>query len=233
MPDPGQADEAPVEPAGNGNGSGGLADMGTPSDAAPRRRGAHRPPNYTHYFARRADRAGPSRPAHRGRHGRACPPAPASTSSQAEFPDRFIDVGIAEQHAVALVGGHGPGRRAAGRGPVLHLPAAGLRPGGPRRLPERPAGPASRSIGPAWWARTGPATRACSRIPSQRQLPHMIIASPKDEQELRSLVRTALRPGSPVRAPLPARPRVRRAGDASRRSCRSASARCCARDGRS
>jgi 1-deoxy-D-xylulose-5-phosphate synthase len=29
-------------------------------------------------------------------------------------------------------------------------------------------------------------------LPSQRQLPNMIIASPKDEQELRSLVRTAL-----------------------------------------
>jgi len=28
-------------------------------------------------------------------------------------------------------------------------------------------------------------------IPSQRQLPGMVIASPKDEQELRSLVRTA------------------------------------------
>ena len=29
-------------------------------------------------------------------------------------------------------------------------------------------------------------------IPAQRQLPNLVIASPKDEQELRSLVRTAL-----------------------------------------
>jgi 1-deoxy-D-xylulose-5-phosphate synthase len=29
-------------------------------------------------------------------------------------------------------------------------------------------------------------------LPAQRQLPHLVIASPKDEQELRSLIRTAL-----------------------------------------
>ena len=29
-------------------------------------------------------------------------------------------------------------------------------------------------------------------IPAQRQLPHLVVASPRDEQELRALVRTAL-----------------------------------------
>ena len=47
-------------------------------------------------------------------------------------------------------------------------------------------------------------------LPAQRQLPNLVVASPKDEQELRSLVRTALAPGPPVRAPLPARPGLRR-----------------------
>ena len=46
--------------------------------------------------------------------------------------------------------------------------------------------------GLGWSARTGRATRGCSRLPAQRQLPNLVIASPKDEQELRSLLRTAL-----------------------------------------
>jgi len=47
---------------------------------------------------------------------------------QKEFPDRFIDVGIAEQHAVAL-SRDGSGRGAAGRGDLLDVFAAGLRSG--------------------------------------------------------------------------------------------------------
>ena len=56
------------------------------------------------------------------------------------FPNRFYDVGICEQHAVTFAGGAGPGRHAAGGGHLLHLYAAGLRPGAARRLPAKPAG---------------------------------------------------------------------------------------------
>ena len=67
-------------------------------------------------------------------------------------------------------------------------------------------------------------------LPAQRQLPNLVIASPKDEQELRSLLRTALRPGPPVRAALPARRRASGCApvDAGGRS-RSGAARSCAR----
>ena len=59
---------------------------------------------------------------------------------QNRHPDRFVDVGIAEQHAVTAAAGHGHGRAAAGGGHLLHLPQPGLRPDQPRRRPPPPAG---------------------------------------------------------------------------------------------
>ena len=48
-----------------------------------------------------------------------------------EFPDRFFDVGIAEQHAVTFAAGLATGRVAAGGGHLLHLSPAGPRPDHP------------------------------------------------------------------------------------------------------
>ncbi len=84
---------------------------------------------------------------------------------QAEFPDRFLDVGISEQHAVTAAAG---------------MAMVGLRPWWPctRPLPPRlrpsqpgrgppPAAPwSSPSTGPASLATTGPATTASSTCPS-------------------------------------------------------------------
>ena len=47
------------------------------------------------------------------------------------FPTRFHDVGIAEQHSVALAAGLALAGMRPGRGAVLHLQPARLRPAGP------------------------------------------------------------------------------------------------------
>ena len=192
MPEPGRIDEAPVEPSGNGNGNGnaaaGSADMGTPSDAA-RAAASKRPPNYTHYFAlelidlaredRRIVAVTAGMPTGTGLH-----------LFQAEFPDRFIDVGIAEQHAVAL----SAGMALAGERPVVAVYSTFLQRAFDQEvhdvcqndLPVLIAVDRAGLVG-----EDGTSHQGMFTIPTQRQLPRMVIASPKDEQELRSLVRTA------------------------------------------
>ncbi len=200
LPQPGQADEAPIEPAapmqraapgepaGNGNAAAGSADMGTPSDAA-RAATAKRPPNYTHHFAselvklartdRRIVAVTAGMPTGTGLH-----------RFQAEFPDRFIDVGIAEQHAVAL----SAGMALAGERPVVALYSTFLQRAFDQvvhdvcqnDLPVLIAVDRSGLVG-----EDGTSHQGMFTLPTQRQLPGLVIASPKDEQELRSLVRTA------------------------------------------
>ena len=65
------------------------------------------------------------------------------------FPARFHDVGIAEQHSVALATGLALAGLRPGRGAVLDLQPARLRPARPRRLPERrPGAPGAGPIRP-------------------------------------------------------------------------------------
>ena len=190
IPNPGQADDAPIEPAqnGNGNGNGGSADMGTPSDAA-RASASKRPPNYTHHFAdelvklarddRRIVAVTAGMPTGTGLH-----------HFQEEFPDRFIDVGIAEQHAVAL----SAGMALAGERPVVALYSTFLQRAFDQEvhdvcqndLPVVIAVDRAGLVG-----EDGTSHQGMFTLPTQMQLPRMVIASPKDEQELRSLVRTA------------------------------------------
>ncbi len=188
LPQPGQVDEAPVEPAGNGNAAAGSADMGTPSDAA-RAAAAGRPANYTWHFARelielaRQDRRIVAVTA-------GMPTGTGLHLFQAEFPDRFIDVGIAEQHAVAL----SAGMALAGERPVVALYSTFLQRAFDQEvhdvcqndLPVVIAVDRAGLVG-----EDGTSHQGMFTIPTQRQLPGMVIASPKDEQELRSLVRTA------------------------------------------
>jgi 1-deoxy-D-xylulose-5-phosphate synthase len=188
MPQPGNADDAPVEPSGNGNAAAGSADMGTPSDTA-RAAAASRPPNYTHHFAKelielaRVDRRIVAVTA-------GMPTGTGLHLFQAEFPDRFIDVGIAEQHAVAL----SAGMALAGERPVVALYSTFLQRAFDQEvhdvcqndLPVVIAVDRAGLVG-----EDGTSHQGMFTIPTQRQLPGMVIASPKDEQELRSLVRTA------------------------------------------
>ena len=123
---------------------------------------------------------------------------------QAEYPDRFFDVGIAEQHSMTFATGLAMG----GMRPVVALYSTFL-----QRAFDQTVHDVCQNDQPVLIAvdraglvgEDGTSHQGMFTLSAQRQLPNLVIASPKDEQELRSLLRTALRPGPPVRAPLPAR----------------------------
>jgi 1-deoxy-D-xylulose-5-phosphate synthase len=110
---------------------------------------------------------------------------------QAEFPDRFVDVGIAEQHSVALATGLAMG----GMRPVVALYSTFL-----QRAFDQTVHDVCQNDQPVLLAvdraglvgEDGTSHQGMFTLPAQRQLPNLVIASPKDEQELRSLLRTGL-----------------------------------------
>jgi 1-deoxy-D-xylulose-5-phosphate synthase len=109
---------------------------------------------------------------------------------QAAFPNRFHDVGIAEQHAVTLASGLAIG----GMRPVVALYSTFL-----QRAFDQTVHDVCQNDLPVLLAvdraglvgEDGTSHQGMFTIPAQRQLPYLVVASPKDEQELRSLVRTA------------------------------------------
>jgi 1-deoxy-D-xylulose-5-phosphate synthase len=109
----------------------------------------------------------------------------------AEFPDRVFDVGIAEQHAVTLATGLAMG----GLRPVVALYSTFL-----QRAFDQTVHDVCQNDAPVLIAvdraglvgEDGTSHQGMFTIPAQRQLPNLVIAAPRDEQELRSLLRTAL-----------------------------------------
>ena len=109
----------------------------------------------------------------------------------AAFPDRFIDVGIAEQHSLALATGLAMG----GMRPVVALYSTFL-----QRAFDQTVHDICQNDQPVLIAvdraglvgEDGTSHQGMFTLPAQRQLPNLVIASPKDEQELRSLLVTAL-----------------------------------------
>ncbi len=110
---------------------------------------------------------------------------------QAEFPERFMDVGICEPHAVTLATGLAMG----GERPVVAIYSTFL-----QRAFDQTVHDVCQNDQPVLLAvdraglvgEDGTSHQGMFSIPAQRQLPNLIVASPRDEQELRSLVRTAL-----------------------------------------
>ena len=110
---------------------------------------------------------------------------------QAAFPERFIDVGICEPHAVTLATGLAMG----GQRPVVAIYSTFL-----QRAFDQTVHDVCQNDQPVLIAvdrsglvgEDGTSHQGMFTIPAQRQLPNLIVASAKDEQELRSMVRTAL-----------------------------------------
>ena len=135
-----------------------------------------------------------------------CPKGPGLDRFARRFPDRFFDVGIAESSR-GHHGGRPGGRRAPpGRGGLLHFSPAGLRPDSTRCLPAEPAGDFRPGPGGGWSGRT--ARRIMASL-----IWHISGTSrgsrswrPKDERELRRMLRTALAAGLPVAIRYPRAP---------------------------
>lgn len=110
---------------------------------------------------------------------------------QAAFPDRMFDVGIAEQHSVAMATGMAMG----GLRPVVALYSTFL-----QRAFDQTVHDVCQNDQPVLIAvdraglvgEDGTSHQGMFTLTAQRQLPNLVIASPKDEQELRSLLHTAL-----------------------------------------
>ncbi|HEX8939321.1 MAG TPA: 1-deoxy-D-xylulose-5-phosphate synthase N-terminal domain-containing protein, partial [Candidatus Limnocylindrales bacterium] len=191
VPMPGASSEGGPEAGGNGDAvppEESMTDDAAPSTASAAA-AARKPPNYTHHFVSelmavaRTDRRVVAITA-------GMPTGTGLHHFQADFPGRFIDVGIAEQHAVALAAGLALG----GERPVVAVYSTFL-----QRAFDQEVHDVCQNDLPVLLAvdraglvgEDGTSHQGMFTIPTQRQLPNLVIASPKDEQELRALVRTA------------------------------------------
>jgi 1-deoxy-D-xylulose-5-phosphate synthase len=190
----GAADGAPFangeSPVANGH--GGMPTESMTDDAAPASSVVRTPknPNYTAVFvAELIERAKVDERIVAITAG--MPTGTGLSKFQAAFPSRFIDVGIAEQHSVALATGLAMG----GMRPVVALYSTFL-----QRAFDQTVHDVCQNDQPVLIAvdraglvgEDGTSHQGMFTIPAQRQLPNLVVASPKDEQELRSLLLTAL-----------------------------------------
>jgi 1-deoxy-D-xylulose-5-phosphate synthase len=164
-----------------------MADDAAPASAVVR---PAKNPNYTAVFAKELI----ERAASDGRIVAITAGMPTGTGLSTfakSYPDRFIDVGIAEQHSLALATGLAMG----GMRPVVALYSTFL-----QRAFDQTVHDICQNDQPVLIAvdraglvgEDGTSHQGMFTLPAQRQLPNLVIASPKDEQELRSLLVTAL-----------------------------------------
>jgi 1-deoxy-D-xylulose-5-phosphate synthase len=147
-------------------------------------------PNYTSHFADELVRAADEDRRIVGITA-GMPTGTGMNKMQAAHPDRFIDVGIAEQHAVTLAAG----LALAGMRPVVALYSTFL-----QRAFDQTVHDVCQNDTPVILAvdraglvgEDGTSHQGMFTLPAQRMLPNLVVASPRDEQEVRSLLRTAL-----------------------------------------
>ena len=115
---------------------------------------------------------------------------------QAAFPARFIDVGIAEPHAVTMATGLAIG----GMRPFVAIYSTFLQRALDAQIHDVCQNDQPVVIGvdrAGLVGEDGTSHQGIFTIPVQRQIPHMVVAAPRDEQELRSLLRTAFAQAHP------------------------------------
>jgi 1-deoxy-D-xylulose-5-phosphate synthase len=150
---------------------------------------ARKTPNYTAFFARELVALGEEDRRIVGITA-GMPTGTGLAKFQAAFPDRFIDVGIAEQHAVTLATGLALG----GMRPVVALYSTFLQRAFDQTVHDVCQNDAAVVLAvdrAGLVGEDGTSHQGMFTVPAQRMLPNLVIASPKDEQELRSLLRTA------------------------------------------
>ncbi len=173
----------------HGTGDAATQPAGAPAPAAAPAPDTGKVGNYTAFFARELVALGAEDERIVGITA-GMPTGTGLSKFQAAYPDRFIDVGIAEQHAVTLA----TGLALAGLRPVVALYSTFL-----QRAFDQTVHDVCQNDVPVVLAvdraglvgEDGTSHQGMFTIPAQRMLPNLVIASPKDEQELRSLMRTA------------------------------------------
>ena len=113
------------------------------------------------------------------------------------FPSRFFDVGIAEQHSVTMA----TGMALAGLRPVVSLYSTFS-----QRAYDQLVHDVCQNDAPVLLAidraglvgEDGTSHQGMFTLPAQRSLPNLVIGSPKDEQELRDMVVTAMSHDGPI-----------------------------------
>ena len=113
------------------------------------------------------------------------------------FPDRFFDVGIAEQHSVTMA----TGLALAGMRPVVALYSTFS-----QRAFDQLVHDVCQNDAPVLLAidraglvgEDGTSHQGMFTLPAQRSLPNLVIGSPKDEQEMRDMVVTAMKHEGPI-----------------------------------
>ncbi len=172
----------------NGNGDPVLDGDANLSDAQ-RAAARQKPPNYTSVMADELVRIG--RDDRRVVAITAGMPTGTGLSKFGNaFPDRMYDVGIAEQHAVTLATGMALG----GQRPLVALYSTFLQRAFDQVVHDVCQNDAPVVIGvdrAGLVGEDGTSHQGMFTLAAQRQLPHLVIASPRDEQQLRSLLRTA------------------------------------------
>jgi 1-deoxy-D-xylulose-5-phosphate synthase len=109
---------------------------------------------------------------------------------QAAYPERFFDVGIAEPHAVTFATGLALG----GLRPFVAIYSTFLQRAFDQTVHDVCQNDQPVVIGvdrAGLVGEDGTSHQGMFTLPAQRQLPNLVISSPKDEQELRQLLRTA------------------------------------------